>query len=201
MMARAAAGRRLGVAASRAATIGQLRLDRGRWGTGSRSARSGRPGSPRRAAPIPRATAAHRRSAASRPGSPVAALALPDVRITPAALPPVAARWARLTWTGAAAARLDVKTPAAGTARPSVGGHDGHVGGAGGLDPGRAPAATNPCGAVTLTGTTRRSAARSSRAARVRRWRTGWPGPTRPSPGCRAHRTRAPSRCAGRPAP
>ena len=71
-------------------------------------------------APMSPATAVHSRSAASRPGTPVAALALPDVRITPAALPPVAARWARLTWTGAAAARLDVKTPAAGTARPSA---------------------------------------------------------------------------------
>ena len=55
-----------------------------------------------------------------RPGSPVAALALPEVRITPRPRPPVAARWARLTWTGAAAARLAVKTPAAGTARPSA---------------------------------------------------------------------------------
>ena len=36
-----------------------------------------------------------------RPAAPVAALALPDVRMTPAARPPVAARWARLTWTGA----------------------------------------------------------------------------------------------------
>ncbi len=71
-------------------------------------------------APMSPATAVHRRSAAARPGAPVAALALPEVRITPAALPPVAARWARLTWTGAAAARLAVKTPAAGTARPSA---------------------------------------------------------------------------------
>ena len=71
-------------------------------------------------APMSPATAVHSRSAASRPGTPVATLALPDVRITPAALPPVAARWARLTCTGAAAARLVVKTPAAGTARPSA---------------------------------------------------------------------------------
>ena len=38
-------------------------------------------------APMSPATAVHSRSAASRPGTPVAALALPDVRITPAALP------------------------------------------------------------------------------------------------------------------
>ena len=44
----------------------------------------------------------------------------PRSRITTAAAPPVAARWARLTWTGAAAARLEVNTPAAGTARPSA---------------------------------------------------------------------------------
>ena len=69
--------------------------------------------------PMSPATATQSRSTAARPPAPVAALALPDVRITPAARPPVAARWARLTWTGAAAARLVVNTPAAGTARPS----------------------------------------------------------------------------------
>ena len=73
------------------------------------------------------ATATQSRSAAAWPGAPVAALALPDVRMTPAARPPVAARWARLTWTGAAAARLLVNTPAAGTARPSDGGDHGDV--------------------------------------------------------------------------
>ena len=74
-----------------------------------------------------------------RPGAPVAALALPDVRRTPAARPPVAARWARLTWTGAAAARLVVNTPAAGTAQTVGGGDDGDVERIGGLDAGGAP--------------------------------------------------------------
>jgi len=43
-------------------------------------------------APMPPATAPHTRSAASRPGAPVAAFALPDVSTMPAALPLVAAR-------------------------------------------------------------------------------------------------------------
>ena len=75
--------------------------------------------------------------------------------MTPAARPAVAARWARLTCTGAAAARLAVKTPAAGTGRPSVRGHHGHVGRATGLDARRAPGGDEPRGAVTLTGTPR----------------------------------------------
>ncbi len=80
------------------------------WQTRTSSARQ--PRSP--------ATATQRRSAAAWPAAPVAALALPDVRMTPAARPPVAARWARLTWTGAAAARLLVNTPAAGPGSPSA---------------------------------------------------------------------------------
>ena len=52
-----------------------------------------------------------------------------------------ARRWrrggARLTCTGAAVARLAVKTPAAGTAAAVVGGHQGEVGGARRLDPAR----------------------------------------------------------------
>jgi len=61
----------------------------------------------------------HRRSAATTPAAPVAALALPDVRTTPAARPAVADRWALLTRTGAAAARLAVKTAAAAIGLPS----------------------------------------------------------------------------------
>ena len=97
-------------------------------------------------APTPRATAAHRRVAASRPGSPVAALALPEVRITPAARPAVDRRWARLTWTGAAAARLEVNTPAAGTARPSSVATTATSGTPPALIPADPPAATNPVG-------------------------------------------------------
>ena len=65
----------------------------------------------------PRASAASAAvpSATSRPGSPVAALALPELRTTAAAFP--AARWRRLSWTGAAATRLVVNTPAAVTGR------------------------------------------------------------------------------------
>ncbi len=72
-------------------------------------------------APMSPATAVHSRSAASRPGIPVAALALPDVRITPAGLPAGGRE--------VGPAHLDrarpppgstVKTPAAGTARPSA---------------------------------------------------------------------------------
>ena len=46
----------------------------------------------------------------------------------------VAARWSRLTWTGAAAARFEVKVAAVGTGRAVVGGQQGQVEGAGGLD-------------------------------------------------------------------
>ena len=67
---------------------------------------------------------------------PVAALALPLESTTAAARPDVAARWARLTCTGAAAARLAVNTPAAGTGTRRRG-HQGQVGGAGRLDPAR----------------------------------------------------------------
>ena len=135
------AGAGLGV---RAAAAGhdrrQVRLDRGRWGTGSRSGRSGTPGSRSAAAPIPPATGPHSRSAASRPGRAGGRVGVARREDRPR--PPGRRwprRWARLTCTGAAAARLAVNTPAAGTARPSVGGHHGHVGHAAGLDPGRAP--------------------------------------------------------------
>ena len=60
------------------------------------------------------------RSASASPVAPVAALALPLLRTTAAARPPVAARWARLTSTGAALARFVVNTPAAATGRPSA---------------------------------------------------------------------------------
>ena len=131
-------------------------------------------------APTASAVDVHSAKAASRPGSPVAALALPEVRMTPAARPAVAARWARLTWTGAAAARLAVNTPAAGTARPSSVATTATSGTPPALIPADPPAATKPSGAVTLTGTARRWAVRSSRAGPGPRWRTAPPGPRRP---------------------
>ncbi len=148
-------------------------------------------------APMPRATAPQSRSAASCPGAPVAALALPDVRITPAESPPVPSRWARLTCTGAAAARFEVNTPAAGTARPSTVATRATSNASPALMPPDPPAATNPSGAVTLTGTSPRPEGRWSRAGPALRWRTGSPVPTPPSPGCRAHRGRRPNPSAG----
>ena len=95
-------------------------------------------------APMSPATAGRAVRPRPGPGTPVAALALPEVRMTPAARPPVAARWARLTCTGAAAARLVVKTPAAGTARPSAVATTATSWRLGRLDAGEPPAATNP---------------------------------------------------------
>ena len=99
-----------------------------------------------RCASIPLATAPQRRDAASRPGSPVAALALPEVRITPADRPPVASRWARLICTGAAAAKLPVKTPGGGDRPAVIGCHHRHIGYARSLDPGRTPGGHEPLG-------------------------------------------------------
>src|SRR6202034_4010367 len=95
-------------------------------------------------------TNAHIFSALARPSSPVAALAFPDEMITAPARPPLASRWARLTDTGAAAARLPVKTPAAGTARPSSVATRARSSAPDALIPQASPAATNPSGAVIL---------------------------------------------------
>src|SRR5947199_68300 len=62
---------------------------------------------------------AHMRSASTLPRSPVAALALPLLSTTAAARPPVAAKWARETCTGAAVARFDVNPV---VVRPAVSG-------------------------------------------------------------------------------
>ena len=126
---------------------------------------------------MPEATARHSRCRRRGPGPPVAALALPDVRIDPGGTPRWRARWARLIWTGAAAARLEVNTPAAGTARPSAVATTATSSASFALMPAEPPAATKPLGAVTLTGRAPRWAGRWSRAARGRRWHTGsaWP--------------------------
>ena len=89
----------------------------------------------RRRTPSPSATSAHIRCGvghARRAGGRVGVARCDST--TAAARPPVAARWARLTCTGAAAARLAVKTPAAGTGAAVVGGHQGEVGSARRLD-------------------------------------------------------------------
>ena len=67
----------------------------------------------------------------------MAALALPLETITAAARPPVAARWARLTCTGAAAARLDGEDAGGRDRLAVVGGHEGQVGRPRRLDPAR----------------------------------------------------------------
>ena len=82
----------------------------------------------------------------------MAALALPLLRITAAARPPVAARWARLTCTGAAASLFCVKVAAAFTATPSAVATSDRSGSPDGLMPAATPLATNPAGVVTLTG-------------------------------------------------
>ena len=116
--------------------------------------------------PSPSPTDAHIPSASATPRSPVAALAFPDEMITAAASPPVAARWARLTVTGAAAARLVVKTPAAGTARPSSVATRARSKAPDALIPHARPAATKPFGAVTLMDRHPPSTDRSSRSIR-----------------------------------
>jgi hypothetical protein len=61
------------------------------------------------------AVTSHIRRASCRPGSPVAALALPELRTTAAARP--STRCSELTWTGAACTRFVVNMAAAGTGR------------------------------------------------------------------------------------
>src|SRR5580698_10955830 len=129
---------------------------------------------------MPCATNWHSCMAESRPGPPVAALALPDVRITPAANPDVFSRWARLTCTGAAAARFEVNTPAAGTAFPSAVATTATSGTPLALMPADPPAATNPFGAVTLTGTYLPVVVQLSRVIPGPHWHTEWLDRTRP---------------------
>ncbi len=138
------------------------------------------------------------RSAWTRPVEPLAALALPLLRITALARPPVAARWARLTTTGAAASLFGVKTAAAGTGAPSVVATSARSGSPEALTPAATPAATNPVGAVTLMGRPPRAAGPRSPAGRAGGWRTAPPAPRLPSPGCRAQRGRRPNPCARR---
>ncbi len=95
------------------------------------------------------AVSSHMRSASARPGSPVAALALPELRITAAARP--SARCRRLICTGAAATRLLVNTPAAVTGAPSTVATIDRSGLPDSLMPDARPPALNPGTDVTLT--------------------------------------------------
>ena len=151
--------------------------------------------------PRPAAASAHISSASARPRRPVAALALPLLTTTADAQPPLAARWSRLTWTGAAAARLEVKVAAVGTGGAVVGGQQGQVEGPGGLDARRQPRRPRiPAGVVMLTGTPPPWEARSPREARGPGWRTGPPDPTAPltrlsmAPKARTHPVRGSTR-------
>ncbi len=95
------------------------------------------------------AVSSHMRSASARPCSPVAALALPELRITAAARP--SARWRRLICTGAAATRLLVNTPAAVTGAPSTVATIERSGSPDSLMPDARPPALKPGTEVTLT--------------------------------------------------
>ncbi len=89
-------------------------------------------------------------SASSQPLSPVAALALPELRITAAAWPPLARRCDRDTVTGAAVIRLLVNTPAADTGRPSSVATNDRSSAPLSFTPAGAPAATKPWAEVML---------------------------------------------------
>ena len=97
-----------------------------------------------------RAASSHVSSAASRPGAPVAAFAYPLLRTTAAVIAPLSAGWARETCTGAAAARLDVKTAAEATGPESAVATSARSR-AVLLDPRRHPRGDKAAGASTLT--------------------------------------------------
>ena len=94
------------------------------------------------AQPTAWAVSSHMRSASARPGSPVAALALPELSTTAAARP--SARCRRLTCTGAAATRLAGEHAGGGDRRAVGGGDHGEVGRARRLDARREPAGLEP---------------------------------------------------------
>ena len=132
------------------------------------------------ATPSSDATAAHMASASSMPGAPVAALALPLLRMTATDWPPERSRCVRVVMTGAAVIRLRVNTPAADTGCASVVATRERSGAPDALMPAAIPAATNPDAAVTLMGRPRRWRGRSPRADRRGCWRTARPDPRRP---------------------
>ena len=124
-------------------------------------------------APRPPAASSHMRCASRRPGSPVAALALPELNTTAAAVP--SARWRREICTGAAWARLVVNTPAAVTAARSSVATSARSAAPDGLIPHARPPATKPGAAVTpvVTAGSRAAAGPWSRAFPTTRSRLG----------------------------
>ena len=99
--------------------------------------------------PSDSAVSVHMRSASDRPTTPVAALALPELSTTAAARR--SPRCVRDTWTGAAATRLPVNTPAAVTGARSAVAIIDRSGAPAGVMPRARPPASNPTTAVTVT--------------------------------------------------
>ena len=125
----------------------------------SRSRSSGRPIRPveqtrtcSASSPSTSASAEALALAAATPAGPVAAFAQPLFKRTAPARPPLDKRCPRLTVTGAAAARLEVKVAAAGTGRTGSAATRARSSTPPALIPQASPAAANPLGAVTLTG-------------------------------------------------
>ena len=129
MIASAAAQAGVGAAGPRAATsAGDRRLDDGERERDADQAGLADEDLGRLAAEAARRRARRAAGGVDRPAARSPRWRCPTLSTTAAARPPVAARWARLTCTGAAAARLVVKTPAAGTGPPVVGGDERQVG-------------------------------------------------------------------------
>ena len=150
---------------------------RGPSAAARRSRRSSRPAR-RRPAPVSSPVSAAIRSASARPCAPVATFALP-LEITIARAVALAARRSRQRRTGAPAARLRVKTPAA-VAGPSAH-HERDVRPARGLDPARR--SRRPEAARVRDAYGHRARARSDRRPRRGRAsgsRSGSPGRRRP---------------------
>ena len=129
-------------------------------------------------APTSSPASAVMRSASVRPCAPVAAFALPLETTIARARPALRSSDARLVRTGAPAAALRVKRPAAcagasATTRATSGRPLA-------LMPARTPAARKPRGNVAPTATGRAPAVRRPRPGPARGWRSGSPGPPRP---------------------
>ncbi len=142
------------------------------------------------AMPRPSAVSSHIRTASRRPGSPVAAFALPELNTTAAARP--FARWRREIWTGAACARFVVNTPAAVAGTPSSVARSARSGSPDGLMPHARPPATKPGTAVTpeVTAGSPGAGDPSSPGGRAECWPLGSSGPRRLSRGCPPRRSR-----------
>jgi len=127
----------------------------------------------------PSAPAARRHvsSAARRPCEPVAEFAQPLFKMTPTPKPPVSARWARETCTGAAAWRFEVNVAATGTGRAPSLVTSARSSRPSGLIPAAVAEATKPRGDKTVTAPGPGWAARESPPGRVPRSPPGSPVP------------------------